>query len=122
MFTKHLNECISSAGFLKVLIQDKKNLVKSGELKPCKEPIGLACLQGQYMFAHDYYEVLGNHFFEMAKSGQTGILPAVKECFAIAGKNLKTIIDATPDADRKRELLGKFNKTVGFAEEIAKKI
>jgi hypothetical protein len=44
VFVKHLNECISSAGFLKVLIQDKKNLVKSGELKPCKEPVGLACL------------------------------------------------------------------------------
>jgi len=36
--------------------------------------------------------------------------------------NLKTVIEATPDPDRKRELLGQFNKTMNFAEEIAKKI
>ena len=40
----------------------------------------------------------------------------------IAGKNLKAILDVSMETDRKTELLGKFNKTLNFAEEIQKKI
>ena len=71
------------------------------------------------MFAHDFYEQMGNHFFSLAtSSGHTGILPAVKKCFVIAAQNLKNIISVVQDSDKKSQLLGQFNKTLGFAEEI----
>jgi hypothetical protein len=54
------------------------------------------------MMAHDWYEVVGQHYFNLAtQKGQLGVLPAVKKCFAIAGQNLKQIMDITPDPARK---------------------
>ena len=47
IFMKHLNESISSAGFLKTIIKDKKNALKSQQsnlLKPSKQPVGIGCL------------------------------------------------------------------------------
>lgn len=46
----------------------------------------------------------------------------MKKCFAIAGQNLKQIVDITPDPARKSELTTKLLKTVNFAEELNKKI
>ena len=75
------------------------------------------------MMSHDWYESIGQHYFDLAtKKGQLGVLPAVKKCFAIAGSNLKQIIDITPDPSRKSELTTKLLKTLNFAEELNKKI
>ena len=49
-------------------------------------------------------------------------MPAVKKCFVIAAQNLKNIISVVQDSDKKTQLLGQFNKTMNFAEEIDKKI
>jgi chromosome condensin MukBEF ATPase and DNA-binding subunit MukB len=75
------------------------------------------------MFAHDFYKAIGDHYFSLAtQHGQTGILPAVKKSFAIAASNLKAVISVCQDAEKKQQYLTQFNKTISFAEQIAKKI
>ena len=66
IFVKHMNECITNAGFLKTIIQDKKNSFardQISKLKPSDQPVGMKCLGSQFMFAFDFYKGLGDHYF-----------------------------------------------------------
>lgn len=72
------------------------------------------------MAAYDYYYSLGDFYFKMATDkGFHGILPAVKKAFHIAGINIKQVIDvANKDSSAYQDYLGKFNKTMNFAESV----
>ena len=71
-------------------------------MKASNQPLGIGCLGPQYMYAHDHYYSMGDHFFNMAtQKGQVGILPAVKKCFVTAGQNLKNIVDKVDNPEKK---------------------
>ena len=122
VFKKHLNDVITSAGFLKVIIKDKKTALRGSQsslMKVSKQPVGVGCLGTQYIFAHDFYYNMGDYYFSMATTkGVFGILPAVKKCFLIAGQNLKAILDVVDNEQKKSEYMVKFNKTLSFAESV----
>lgn len=68
-FMKHLQICLTNAGFQKQIIADKKTAIikQQGQLvQPSKQPLGLACLGGQHMFAHDFYKSMGDRYFSLA--------------------------------------------------------
>lgn len=90
---------------------------------PSKQPVGMACLGSQFMFAHDLYKNIGDRYFTLAtKHNQFGILPAVRRAYKIAAINMKTIMDVSQDIERKQQYAIKFNETLTLAEEVQKKI
>ena len=57
------------------------------------------------------------------QKGFLGVLPAVKKCFAIAGQNIKNIMQvANKETSNYTDYMGKFNKALEFAEQVATKI